>query len=118
MAYIRSGNGGGGGDVVGFFEDTSNVFIDGGSATGNTISGIEVGKHYLVVAFDTNTSGNAFPSATYPKINSGATEDRILINHVESGVRSRIYAALVTATATSIVFGAYGSGRKLVMKLD
>ena len=117
MAYIRSGNGGGGTDVVGFFEDTTHNFIDGGSATGSTLT-VESGKHYLIFSVDTNTSGNAFPGATYPKLNSGATEDRVLVNHETSGVRSRVYVALVTATENSIVIGHYGSGRTCAIQLD
>ena len=114
--YVRSGNGGGGTDVVGFFEDTENVFIDGGSATGKTLT-VENGKHYLIYMVDTSTSGNAFPSLRSNIISSGATVDRILVNGEQSGVRSRVYIYLVTTTATSLVVS-NGSGRTCAIKLD
>ena len=105
---------GGGSDILGFFEDTAHNFIDGGSATGKTLT-VEAGKHYLVYCVNTNTSGNAFPSS--PSVSSGATVDRVFVNGDTSGVRSRIYIALVTATDTSLVMS-NGSGRTCAIQLD
>ena len=115
MAYIRSGNGGGGTDVVAWFEDTEHVFQTG-TATGRSITA-EIGKHYLIYSVNTNTSGNAFP--TKPTINTGATVIRTFVDGVNSGVRSRITIVLVEATDTTIQLNPSSlSGCICYVKLD
>lgn len=116
MAILPMTIGGGGTDVVAWFEDTSNTFIMGASATARTLT-VESGKHYLLYLVNTNTSGNAFP--TKPTVESGADVIRTFIDGAESGVRSRITIVLVEATSTTItIIPNSSSGRICAVKLD
>lgn len=116
MAILPMTIGGGGADIVSWFEDTSHNFIEGASATARTLT-VENGKHYLLYLVNTNTSGNAFP--TKPTVDSGANVIRTYIDGTNSGVRSRITIVLVEATSTTITIAPSSlSGRICAVQLD